>query len=140
MKQINVLYGAIVDGELEENTPYYRYSNVSRDILQKDAKAYLDKLFPPSTTVLQRAITADTLIRLLQSADQYKWFITTVDPVNTYDTEHICKTADISGLSFERIYNWASGMPLKIRTVPTNPTDDPITTIQKVMMSIFLAE
>jgi hypothetical protein len=134
MMHVNFIYGVFVNGELEENTPFFRFSNVSRTVLQKSAADYIASLFTANTPLIVRAATTDTLIRLVQSYDDYERVIADIDPVNTYDID--CLVDDtVKGLSFNEIYEWALKCPFRLHDVYSGVLDDPITTIQKAVLA-----
>ena len=137
MKRINTIYGVLVNSDVKKGNPCFRFSNVGRSYLFKPAAAYLDKLLPDTLDLATRAVTADTLIRLLQSSDEYEHMMASVDPVNTYDIDCIIADDDATGLSFDVIYKWAVGVPFTTENIKINKTDDPITTVQKALWIIL---
>jgi hypothetical protein len=134
MATVNYIYGVLVNGELPENHESFRFSNVSRSVLPVTARQYLDKLLPDTMAIERKAATANVLIRLLQSYDNYEQLINDIDPVNTYDDAHICASTDC--ISFPIIYEWAKKCPLRIQDVYAGELDDPVTVIQKAVIAI----
>lgn len=138
MKHINFIYGILTNGELPENTPFFRFSNVSRSVMSKAAVSYLNTLLSDDVDIRTRAATADSIIRILQSYDNYEQLINEIDPVNTYDVDCIVDDATRS-VSFNAIYEWALKCPFRLNDVYAGPLDDPITTIQKTVFALCQA-
>lgn len=136
---INKIYGVLVNNDSSVDNECFRFSNASRNCLAPAASVYLNKLLPDNMSIIEKAATADTVIRLLQSSDEYAVMVQELDPVNTYDTDCVQSTT-CACLPFKTMYEWASQIPITANKVKIDPTDDPITVVQKAFWIILSAK
>ena len=125
----NVIYGVLMN-----STAGARHSDVGRAHVHKHAQDSISALLPSTMSINEKDALIDFLIRLLQSYDEYETVIAVIDPVNTYNTPIELKST--CSVSFKDLYDWAIAVKT-IAAANIQDTDDPVTCIQKAIISLF---